>query len=36
MDITQQKQTYEAFKTMSLWGTIIVVIIVALMGMFLT
>jgi len=36
MDISQQQQTYETFKTMALWGTIIVVAIVALMGLFLT
>lgn len=36
MDITQQKETYETFKAMSLWGTIIVVAIVACMAIFLT
>lgn len=36
MDITQQKETYENFKVFSLWGTIIVVAIVALMAIFLT
>jgi len=36
MDISQQQQTYQTFKTMSLWGTIIVVAIVGLMAIFLT
>ena len=36
MDITQQKGMYENFKTLTIWSIAGIVVILALMGIFLT